>query len=288
MIGDPVRHSLSPVLHNAAFASLGIDWVYVAFPVAAGRGAEAVAAMRTLGIAGLSVTMPHKAAVAGAVDRLTPVAERLGVVNTVSLSAKGGETVGDNTDGDGFVESLRADEGWDPAGKRCLILGAGGAARSVALALADAGAAKVAVLARRHEAAEAVCALAGPAGRVASGPHEVAKADLVVNSTPVGMGSAVHASMPSAAATSDEELPLGVDPEHLGPGQLVADLIYDPPLTPLMAAARRRGALSVNGAGMLLHQAGRQLHSWTGERPPLDAMSVALLAALGTGGGARV
>lgn len=271
MIGDPVGHSLSPVLHNAAFAALGLDWVYVAFPVAAGNGADAVAAMRTLGVAGLSVTMPHKAAVAGAVDRLTPIAKRLGVVNTVSLSASTGETVGDNTDGDGFVDSLRVDEGWDPAGRRCLILGSGGAARSVAPALAAAGAADVAVLARRPDTADEVAALAGDVGRAAAGPHEVAKADLVVNSTPVGM------------VTHDDELPLGVAPDHLGPGQLIADLIYNPPLTPLMSVARRRGALAVNGAGMLLHQAGRQFQSWTGKRPPLEAMSAALLAAVGPG-----
>ncbi len=133
VVGDPVGHSLSPVLHNAAFSALGVDWVYVAFPVAAGRGAEAVAAMRTLGIAGLSVTMPHKPDVAGAVDRLTPVAARLGAVNTVArvargagaLGAEGDELVGDNTDGDGFVDALRVDEGWDPAGRRCVVLGAG-------------------------------------------------------------------------------------------------------------------------------------------------------------------
>ncbi|MEZ5408763.1 MAG: hypothetical protein R2761_12110 [Acidimicrobiales bacterium] len=109
VIGDPVRHSLSPTIHNAAFAALGLDWVYVALPVAAGRGGEAVAAMRVLGIDGLSVTMPHKAAVAAAVDRRTAVAERLGVVNCVFTD--GDELVGDSTDGDGFVRSLAHDNG---------------------------------------------------------------------------------------------------------------------------------------------------------------------------------
>ncbi|MGH9078364.1 MAG: shikimate dehydrogenase family protein, partial [Acidimicrobiales bacterium] len=121
MIGDPVGQSLSPLLHNTAFAAAGLDWVYVAFPVAAGRGADAVAAVRALGLAGLSVTMPHKEAVAGAVDRLSEVAARLGAVNTVIRD--GDAVVGDNTDGAGLLDSLRAAHGWAPAGRRCVVLG---------------------------------------------------------------------------------------------------------------------------------------------------------------------
>ncbi len=161
VIGDPVAHSLSPTLHNAALADLGLDWVYVAFPVPAGSGQAAVAAMRDLGIKGLSVTMPHKVGAALACDRLGPMAERLGVANTVTRAR--GELLGDSTDGPGFVDSL-TDQAWAPEGKRCLVLGAGGAARAVVLALAEAGARRVDVVGRRREQAEETAALAAQPG----------------------------------------------------------------------------------------------------------------------------
>ncbi len=125
IIGDPVGHSLSPVIHNAAFQALDLDWVYVAFPVRAGEGAQAATAMRTLGLSGLSVTMPHKAAMVGQLDRLGPVAARLGVVNTLSWAGpvQGGVLVGDSTDGPGFLEALVEDEGFEPAGRGVLVLG---------------------------------------------------------------------------------------------------------------------------------------------------------------------
>lgn len=263
VIGDPVRHSLSPVLHNAAFAALGLDWVYVALPVRAGDGGRAVAAMSALGIEGLNVTMPHKAAAAGAVDRCTPVAARLGAVNTVVRSADG--LLGESTDGEGFVTALRLDEGFDPAGARCLVVGAGGAARAVVLALAEAGASEVVVVARRAVAAAAAAALAGPAGRVGTA-EEADGCGLVVNATPVGMDAAVP------------ELPV---PERcLGPGQVVADLVYQPIHTPFVEAARARGAVAVNGLGMLIHQAALSFRLWTGEDPPLEVLSAAALAEL--------
>lgn len=260
VIGTPVGHSLSPVLHNAAFHALGLDWVYTAFDVAEGDAGAAVAAMRALRIAGLSVTMPHKRGAAAAADRLTPVAAALGAVNT--LSWQGGALVGDNTDAQGFLDSL-ADEGFDPAGQRCAVLGAGGAARAVVHALATAGAAEVMVVNRSHDRAVEAAALAGRRGRVAVG-EEVAGAALVVNATPAGMDGT--------------EVP--VDPARLGPGQLVCDLVYAPPVTPLLREARARGTRATNGLGMLIHQAGHQLRQWTGQEPPLDAMSAAVLAAI--------
>lgn len=270
VIGDPIAHSLSPAIHNAGFRAAGIDWTYVAFQVPAGRGAAAMEAVRTLGIGGLSVTMPLKAEVAAAVDRRSPAADALGAVNTVSR--QGAVLVGDNTDGDGFVESLRTDEGVDPAGMKCLVVGAGGAARAVIRALATAGAVEIVVAARRPEAAARAARLAPGVGRV--GTADAADgADLVVNATPVGMGTVV-----------DLEPALPVDESRLGPGQLVVDLIYDPLVTPLVAAARRRGAVAVNGVGMLLHQAAIAFRLWTGETAPLDAMSAAVLAELAARG----
>jgi len=260
VVGDPVEHSVSPVVHNAAFGALGLDWVYVAFPVPAGRGQAAVAAVADLGIRGLSVTMPHKAAAALACHRLTPVAELLGAANTVTNLA--GVLVGDSTDGPGFIDSL-AEHGWSAEGKRCLVLGAGGAARAVVLALAQAGAKSVAVVARRPEQALAAAALAGAAGSTGQ-VADAGEADLVVNATPVGMAG--------------DDLPFGLDPGLLGPGQFVADLIYAPAVTPLLAAARERGAATTNGLGMLVHQAARQFRAWTGQEAPVETMSAAAVA----------
>jgi shikimate dehydrogenase len=270
VIGDPVEHSLSPALHNAAFGALDLDWVYVAFPVAAGRGAQAVAAMRSLGVAGLSVTMPHKTDVLGSLDRLSATAARLGAVNTISwLGGKlGGELIGESTDGPGLVDAIRHDEGFDPRGKTAMVLGAGGAARAVVLSLAEAGAATVIVVARRAEAARVCAMLAGPVGRVGV-IEEADGVDLIVNATPVGM-----------TGTPTAPLPGGLDPTRLGPGQLVVDLVYAPAVTPLLAAARSRGTAASNGLGMLIHQAARQVAIWTGQEPPLEVMSAAAVAQL--------
>lgn len=268
VIGDPVEHSLSPALHNAALAELGLDWAYLAFHVPSGRGQTAVAALADFGIRGLSVTMPHKAAAAAACHRLSPVAELLGVVNTVTN--RGGELLGDSTDGPGFVDSL-LDQGWSPEGQVCVVLGAGGAAKAVVLALAEAGARRVVVVSRRPDQARAAAALAGAAGMV-GGAGSAGEAALVVNATPVGMAGVAEGD---AAA-----LPLGLQAEHLGAGQLVADLIYAPATTPLLAAARARGAGTCNGLGMLIHQAARQFEIWTGRDAPVHVMSAAALREL--------
>jgi shikimate dehydrogenase len=265
VIGCPVRHSLSPVIHNAAYRALGLDWVYVAFEVPPGLGAAALEAMRALGIDGLNVTMPHKHAVAGAVDRLTPAAEALGAVNTVTRGPRRDELVGDNTDGVGFIDTLRMDEGFEPAGCRCVVVGAGGAGRAVVRALAAAGAAAITVVNRTPDRAAAAAALAGAAGRVGV-TTDAAEADLVVNATPLGMWG------------GDAELPL--DPATLGAGQLLVDLVYHPAVTPLVEAARARGAAATNGLGMLIHQAAHAIRIWTGEDPPLEVMSAAAVGEL--------
>lgn len=267
VVGDPVEHSLSPAIQNAAFHAAGLDWIYVAFPVRGFRGAEVVPAVRAMGIGGLSVTMPHKAVVAAGADRRTPVVERLGVANT--LFWQGADLVADSTDGVGFLGALRTEEGWDPSGRRVVVLGTGGAARAVVVALADAGASSVTVVGRRPDAVAGVVALAGRVAR--AGPVEtVTDAELVVHATPVGM----------KGVGSPGGCPLGLDPGRLSPGQLVVDLIYAPAETELLAAARRRGAATMNGLGMLVHQAGAQFQAWTGIEPPLEAMSRAATTAL--------
>ena len=257
VVGDPVRHSLSPTILNAAFAATGLDWVSTAFEVATGRGADAVAAMRTLGLGGLSVTMPHKAAVHDAVDERTAVAADLGAVNCVFW--RDDLLVGDNTDGAGFLDALRLDQGIDVAGRRCVLVGAGGAGRAVARALGDAGAADVAIVNRSPARARRAAALAGARGRVGE-PADIGTADLVVNATPLGMGP----------ATGGARLPL--DPDSLRAGQVVVDLIYHPETTPLLEAATERGATAVNGLGMLVHQAAHAFVRWTGSAAPIDTM----------------
>jgi shikimate dehydrogenase len=247
VIGSPVRHSLSPVLHNAAFDSAGLDWRMVAFEVAPGDGAAAVAAMRTLGIGGLAVTTPHKADVAAAVDEVDQAARALRSVNTVVLRDDG-STLGASTDGAGFVDSLRAD-GVDVERARVVVLGAGGAARSIVDALGRAGVVEIVIVNRNPEHANEAAALA-PMARVGV-TDDIVAADVLVNATTVGMGS-------------DESL---VDPAHLRADFTVADIVYHPLDTALLRAARAAGARTVDGLGMLVHQAVHQQELWTGVRP---------------------
>ncbi|MCY3786996.1 MAG: shikimate dehydrogenase [bacterium] len=264
VIGDPVRHSLSPAIHNAGFAALGMDWAFLACEVPEGRVPEALAGAVALGVEGLSVTMPHKAAAAAAVDELSATARLLGAVNCVSR--RGDRLVGHSTDGGGFTDALADEAGWVPAGARCAVLGAGGAARAVTLALSEAGAAEVAVVNRTQGNAEAAAALARDRGRVAQ-PAEVGGFDLIVNATPLGMSGHSGAPMP-------------LDPDLLRPDQLLVDLIYEPAETALLAAARRRGLRAFNGVRMLVHQAARAFGLWTGAEAPVDAMVAATEQAL--------
>ncbi|MHB1847708.1 MAG: shikimate dehydrogenase [Acidimicrobiales bacterium] len=258
VIGDPVRHSLSPVLHNAAFAALRLDWVSVAFPVPPSALDAALAGARALGLRGLSVTMPHKEAVARKVDRTSAAAARLGAVNCVVVEPGG--LVGENTDGQGFVAALRRGAGFDPAGRRCLVAGAGGAARAVVLALAEAGASEVVVVGRSPERVADAAGLAADVGR-AGAPSEAADAQLVVNATPLGM-----------AGTPGADVLPPIDPALLGPGQLVVDLVYAPRPTRWLELAQRRGAAALDGLGMLVHQAALQIELWSGRHAPVEAM----------------
>ena len=261
VIGSPVRHSRSPILVNAAFASAGLDWAYVALEVAAGDAARAVDAMRVLGLGGLSVTMPHKHDVIAGLDRLSPEAAALDAVNCIAW--EGDELVGHNTDGGGLLDALASGQQLQPAGLRCAVLGAGGAARSVVRSLAGAGAAEVAVVNRTAARAESAAALAGPVGRVGA-PADVRDADLVVNATSIGMG-----------AGPDDDGPSPVEPGVLRAGQTVVDLVYLPVETPLLRQAAAAGARPVDGIGMLVHQAARAVALWTGVAPDVGVMEAA-------------
>lgn len=256
VIGDPVTHSRSPVIHNAAFAAAGLDWVFVAMPVIAGESGEAVRAMRCLAIAGMSVTMPHKEEVARNVDRRSSEAQRLGAVNSVVW--EDGELVGHNTDGPGLIGSLGA-QGVSVGDANVALLGAGGAARAVLLAVVSAGAERVTVINRDPQRAETAVAMAGERARV--GDHrDVDAADIVVNATSVGM--AANPGLP-------------VDAASLGPSQVVVDLVYEPLETELLIRAREAGARTVDGLGMLVHQAAISFELWTGVEAPIEAMTAA-------------
>jgi shikimate dehydrogenase len=278
VIGSPVAHSLSPTLHNAAFDALGLrpHWQSFAFEVAPGDAPSALDEMRRFNVAGLSVTMPHKGAVAADADELSEQARVLGAVNCV-INADG-VLRGVNTDGEGFVASLERGARFDPAGASCLVVGAGGAARAVVLALAEHGAAEVAVLNRTPERALVTAALAGSAGSVVAPgdldgiARAVASADLVVNATPVGMVGTASADV----AGPGEWL---VPPGQLRPGQVAVDLIYAPRPTAWLAAAADAGATVLDGLGMLVHQAALQLAHWAGREPPVEAMWEAAEAA---------
>ena len=256
VIGSPVRHSLSPALHNAGFSATGVDWVYTAFEVAPGDAGAALDAMRVLGFGGLSVTMPHKEAVAALVDELDPAARALRSVNTVVPVGDGG-LKGYSTDGAGFVASLVAD-GVEIRGRRVCVLGGGAAARAIVDALAREGASAITVVNRSAERAQAAAALAGAVGSV-GGTSDVTDCDIVVNATSVGMGST---EMPCDAAL-------------LHGGHVVADIVYHPRRTAFLVAAERAGARTVEGLGMLVHQAALQQELWTGVKPDFTVMRAA-------------
>jgi len=260
VIGAPVRHSLSPTLHNAAFKACNLDWVYLALEVEPGKGASAVEAMRSLGIQGLSVTMPHKAGAAAAADRLTPTAAKLGVVNC--LFWDGDEIVGDSTDGDGFIAALNRQVPGVLERASVAVLGAGGAARSIVEALGRSNVDEIHIINRSSAKAQSASELAPQA--TCSRLEAVESTDIVVNATSVGMlgGPAPGESLCSAVA--------------LGQHQLVVDIVYNPLVTPLLAAAKSCGAQTLGGLPMLVHQAAVAFEHWTGEAAPIEAMESAI------------
>jgi len=281
VLGDPVRHSLSPAMHNAALGELGLDWIYLALPVAAGDLEAALRGLEALDCRGLNITLPHKQAAAALAAELTPLARRLGAVNTLIRRSEGG-WLGTNTDGEGFLASLQG----EPTGSRALVLGCGGSARAVVAGLVERNLEVIDLAARdprRREAFVADCRAWAP--QLQGLPWEsrsleaaVGRADLVVNTTPVGM-----ATGPNGA----EACPLGsAELEALQPGALVYDLIYTPRPTRLLQEAGLRGCRPVDGLEMLVQQGAAALRLWTatatgGAPIPVEAMRRAALGQLG-------
>jgi shikimate dehydrogenase len=258
VVGDPVAHSLTPALHAAAFDEVGVDAVSVALRAGVDAAALVVDAVRRLGIRGLSVTMPLKDAVVAHCEERSDVVDRLGAANCLTATDDG-RVRADSTDGDGLLAAIACVRTAPLRAPRCVVLGAGGAARAAIEALARAGATDVAVVARRHDAAVRAAAVASVAR--AGTAADVAAADVVVQATPVGMRDT-----PSVDAA-----PL-VDGATLGAGQVAVDLVYHPRVTPWLARAAAHGATTVEGGEVLVHQAALALARWLGAEVPLDAL----------------
>ena len=254
--GWPVGHSRSPRLHGHWLRRYGIDGIYAPFPIAPEDFEAAVRGLAAAGLAGLNVTVPHKAAACALSDRLDDTAHRLGAANTL-IFGPGGDIEGRNTDAFGFTENLR-DNGIADGGGIAVVLGAGGAARAVVLALQSLGYGPIRLTNRTAARAEALAASLGPGIELvpwAGRPDALADAALLVNATSLGM-----AGQPALDLALDD----------LPPGAAVTDIVYAPLETPLLAAARRRGCRAVDGLGMLLHQGRPGFHAWFGVDPVVD------------------
>jgi shikimate dehydrogenase len=258
VLGHPISFSRSPAMHNAAFEALGMadEWSYEAIDVSPESFEERVRAMAGEGFVGANVTVPHKGAALAVADSLSAVAREIGAANTLIFEA--GEVRADNTDADGFLDVLPS----RPGGSRSLVLGAGGAARAVVWALLREEA-EVEVWNRTELRSRNLCSELG--GRPVSEPKAGAY-ELIVNSTSVGLGG------------EDPFAALPLDPEGLGPGQTVVDLVYGGGPSSLLRAAEGRGAFVVDGIAVLVGQGARSFAIWTGVEPPRDVMREAATA----------
>ncbi len=270
VMGWPVAHSRSPVIHNHWIAAYGLRGAYGLFPVAPAALPEAVRGLRALGLAGCNITIPHKVAAMALVDMVDPLAARVGAINTIVVQPEG-QLHGFNHDVFGFIESLRqARADWRGAAGPAVVLGAGGAARAVLVGLLDAGATEVRLLNRTRDKAQALADEFGPAVRALDWSERhgaLAGAALLVNTTSQGMQGQAALDLNLA------ELPAQA---------LVCDIVYTPLETPLLAAAHQRGNTVVNGLGMLLHQARPAFQAWFGVRPEVTpALMQVVLATFG-------
>ena len=267
LLGWPVAHSRSPTLHNHWLAQYGIPGRYVLFPVPPEKLTAALHGVAVLGLRGCNVTTPHKQAVMPLIDHVDPLARTIGAVNTIVVQPDG-SLRGFNNDGNGFVQSVRdAVPAWEPASGPIVVLGAGGAARAVVASLAAQGAREIRVVNRTFERARAMAEEYGaPVSAVPWEQREEVLSDiaLLANCTNQGM-------------TGKPALDIALDRLH--PSAIVGDLIYTPPVTPLLAAAAARGNRTVNGLGLLLNQARPAFHAWFGVMPEITPALVAAIEA---------
>jgi shikimate dehydrogenase len=277
IIGFPLGHSISPAFQQAAFDELGLDCAYERWPTPSDELEARIQSLRGPEVLGANVTVPHKQAVISLVDEIDPIASRIGAINTIVRNVNG-TLRGHNTDAEGFIRSLRADTGFDPAGRAVVILGAGGAARAVAFGLADAGIKRITILNRTKEKA---MELADAVARAASirvtgaspGPESALNGDpapdLIVQCTSIGMsGGSEEGKAPEISGLISD-------------GTLVCDLVYNPIVTPLLRLAAARGARTLGGLSMLVHQGAAAFTLWTGRDAPTEVMERAAHRALG-------
>ena len=257
LLGWPVAHSRSPVIHNHWLAQHGIPGRYVLFPVPPEKLEAAVRGLAALGLRGCNVTTPHKQAIFPLLDSVDELAQRIGAVNTVVVE-KNGTLTGFNNDGNGFIQSLKdVDPKWRPDSGPIAVLGAGGAARAVVASLAAQGAKEIRLTNRTLDKANEIAAAVGTVVEVLPWDRREDALDgvtMLANATSLGM-----------AGKPPLEISLTRLPEHA----LVGDLIYIPPETPLLAAARARGNVTVNGLGLLLNQARPAFNAWFGVMPEI-------------------
>ena len=286
VLGDPVRHSLSPVMQNAALQAMGLDWVFLALPAPANQLPTVVSALEAMDCRGLNVTIPHKHSVAALTRSLSPLAERVGAVN-VLVPLEGGGWHGTNTDVEGFCAPLRNTE-TDWRGRRAVVLGCGGSARAVVAGLVELGCSSIQLAGRRAEALNdfvACCSSWAPQlqplswtpedGFVSALGAALGQADLVVNTTPVGMAAAANPEAELACPLSPAEL------AALRPQTTVYDIIYTPRPTQLLRQAAARGCGCIDGVDMLVEQGAAALRLWSGrDDVPVALMRQALLEQL--------
>jgi len=273
IIGYPIQHSLSPLMHNAAIEALGLDYCYIPLAVEPRRLRSAVNALQRLGFRGFNVTIPHKQRIMAFIDRLTPEAKLIGAVNTVEIQRN--RMIGHNTDGRGFLRALMEDTGRSVAGKRVLLLGAGGAASAVGFQLAREGVTTLLIANRSSERAHGLarhlrgssiqCSISVLPWTDKAIERGVQQSDIIINTTSVGMSPADPPLISSSVFRSNH---------------VVYDLIYNPPRTALLKQAEAAGATAISGLGMLVHQGALSFEIWTGRRPPVEIMREAILRAI--------
>lgn len=271
VFGAPISHTASPAMHNAAFAALKMNWVYLPFHVAVADLRAALQGVRTMNMVGVNLTVPHKIAVLDMLDEIDPEAQQLGAVNTILVEHN--RLLGYNTDGYGFAKAVQEEFNLTLKDKRVLVLGAGGAGRAIAIKCVLEGVETVWVANRTLGKAAAIQQTAGAAGVVVPIPltnaavrQVIGKADLVVNATSVGLRA---------------EDSLHLDPALFTPNLYVYDTIYQPSETELLKIAHAAGAKCANGLSMLLHQGARSFEIWTKDKmAPLAKMRLALKTAV--------
>lgn len=268
VFGYPVAENPTGVMQEAAFQDRGLNWRYLTIEVHSEDLAKAMAGLRAFNMRGINLTIPHKVAVIQYLDRLSPEAELIGAVNTVVR--EGDQLIGYNTDGKGFLRSVREDAGVDPEGKRIIFLGAGGAARAMAVELAMAGAAHLTIVNRTPDRGQELTKLLQDKTPVRAqfvhwqGEYVVPpEADILVNATPVGLFPNVNET-PQVAMAS------------IGPDLLVCDVIPNPPQTAFLRTAAARGVRTLDGLGMLVYQGAHAFQLWTGVKPSIGVMRRAL------------